>query len=81
LVRGLASCCELAEVYLRKPSKADAHKITAMHQNVHKVPGRKNCPTELKGQFQGQEKCATIALESIVDYNLWFWHASFGYPV
>jgi hypothetical protein len=40
----------------------------------------KNCPTALKGQFQGQEKCATIALESVVDYNLWFWHASFGYP-
>jgi hypothetical protein len=34
----------------------------------------------LKGQFQGQEKCATIALESVVDCNLWFLHASFGYP-
>ena len=33
-----------------------------------------------KGQFQGREKYATIALESVVDYNLWFWHASFGFP-
>ena len=76
---------------MRKPSKADARKITMMHRNVHKMPEMlgswdvtkahwKNCPTALKGQFQGQEKCATIALESVVDYNLWFWHASFGYP-
>ena len=40
----------------------------------------KNCPTALKGQFQGREKCATIALEAVVDYNLWFWHASFAFP-
>ncbi len=64
LVRGLVSCCELAEVYLKKPSKADAHKITMMHRNVHKMPGMlgsldvtkvhwKNCPTALKGQLKG----------------------------
>ncbi len=40
----------------------------------------KTCPTALKGQFQGREKHATIALESVVDYNLWFWYASFGFP-
>ena len=40
----------------------------------------KKCPTALKGQYQGREKYATIALESVVDYNLWFWHASFGFP-
>eukprot|EP00804_Cyclotella_cryptica_P025463 CCRYP_017203-RA/>CCRYP_017203-RA protein AED:0.21 eAED:0.25 QI:0/0/0/1/0/0/2/0/134 len=34
----------------------------------------KNCPTALKGQFQGQEKCATISLEAVSDQNLWFWH-------
>ena len=39
LVRGLVSCHELAEVYLRKPSKADARKTTMMHRNVHKMPG------------------------------------------
>ncbi len=62
-----------------------------MHQKVHMMPGMlgsldvtkvhwKNCPTALKGQFQGKEKYASIALESVVDYNLWFWHASFGFP-
>jgi len=40
----------------------------------------KNCLTALKGQFQGREKCATIALEAVVDHNLWFWHGSFGFP-
>lgn len=91
LVTGLVSCRALAEVYLRKPSKADAHKVTNLHRDVHKMPGMlgsldvtkvhwKNCPTALKGQFQGREKCATIALKSVVDYNLWFWHASFGFP-
>ena len=91
LVTGLVSCCALAEVYLQKPSKADAHKVTNMHRDVHKMPGMlgsldvtkvhwKNCPTALKGQFQGQEKCATIALEAVVDFNVWFWHASFGFP-
>ncbi len=40
----------------------------------------KNCPTALKGQFQGREKCATIALEAVIDHNLWFWHASFSFP-
>jgi len=39
-----------------------------------------NCPTALKGQFQGKEKYASLALESVVDYNLWFWDASFGFP-
>eukprot|EP00804_Cyclotella_cryptica_P014784 CCRYP_020124-RA/>CCRYP_020124-RA protein AED:0.11 eAED:0.16 QI:0/0/0/1/1/1/2/0/150 len=62
-----------------------------MHKNAHKMPGMlgsldvtkvhwKNCPTALKGQFQGREKHASIALEAIVDHNLWFWHASFGFP-
>ncbi len=80
LVTGLVSCRALAEVYLWKPSKADAHKVTDMHRDVHKMPGMlgslevtklhwKNCPTALKGQFQGQEKYATRALEPVVDYN------------
>ena len=91
LVVGLVTCPALAGVYLRKPSKSDAYKVTAMHQEVHKMPGMlgsldvtkihwKNCPAALKGQYQGREKIATIALECVVDYNLWFWHASFGFP-
>ena len=40
----------------------------------------KNCPTTLKEQFQGRKKCASMALEAVVDNSLWFWHTSFGFP-
>ena len=49
-----------------------------MHHQVHKILGklgslditkvyRKKCPTALKGQFQGKEKYASLALEAVVD--------------
>jgi hypothetical protein len=52
-----------------------------MHHQVHKISGMlgsldvikvywKNCPTALKGQFQ--RKNASLALEVVVDYNMWF---------
>ena len=41
--------------------------------------GWKNCPVAWQGQFQGKEKVPTIVLEAVADYNLWIWHASFGY--
>ena len=37
-ITGLVTCPALAGVYLRKPSKSDAYKVTAMHKNVHKMP-------------------------------------------
>ena len=66
LARGSVNCHALAEVYLRKPSNGDAPRVTSMHDHVHKMPGMlgsldvtkvywKNCPTALKGQFQGRE--------------------------
>ena len=39
----------------------------------------KRCPTARKGQFQGREKFPSIGLEAVVDNNLWFWHAAFGF--
>ena len=91
LARGLVNCHALAEVYLRKPSNGDAPRVTSMHDHVHKMPGMlglldvmkvywKNCPTALKGQFRGREKCASLALESVVDDNFWLWPGSFGFP-
>ena len=88
---GFSGCPALTEVYLRKPSKADARNITELHNRVHQMPGMlgsldvtkahwKNCPTTLKGHFQGPEKYPSIGLECVVDYNLWFWHVSFGFP-
>jgi hypothetical protein len=91
LVKGLVNSHALSEVYLRTPAKAVAHKITEWHNRVHKILEMlgsldvikmhwKNCPTALKGQFQGKEEYPSIALESVVDYNLWFRHALFGFP-
>ena len=31
------------------------------------------------GQFSGKSKKPTVVLEATADYNLWFWHAAFGY--
>ena len=62
-----------------------------MHEEVPKIPGmmgsldvtkvhRKICPMAWKGQSQGHEKIPTIGLEAVLDNNLWFWHAAFGFP-
>jgi hypothetical protein len=91
LTKGLVSCRPLTNQYLRRPTKSDARNIVAMHERVHKIPGMmgsldvtkvhwKRCPTAWKGQFQGREKVASIGLEAVVDNNLWFWHAAFGFP-
>ena len=76
--------------YLRLPTAADLKAITKLHKSVHKVDGMfgsldcchtswKNCPTAWQGSYKGKEKKATIVLEAICDYHLWFWHASYGY--
>jgi hypothetical protein len=44
-----------------------------------KVPW-KNYPATWKIQFQSQEKFAGISIEAVLDHNLWFWHAAFGFP-
>jgi len=91
LTKGLVNCCALADIYLGIPSRIDARKIVALHERVHKIPGMmgsldvtkahwKRCPTAWKGQFQNREKFPTIGLEAVVDNNLWFWHAAFGFP-
>ncbi len=38
----------------------------------------KNCPKVWKGSFKGKEKKATIVMEALSDYNLWFWHIANG---
>jgi predicted nucleic-acid-binding Zn-ribbon protein len=77
--------------YLRFPTKDDVRRILRLHKYSHNVSGMlgsldvshipwKNCPKQWHGQFRGKSKRSTVALEAIVDYNLYFWHASFGYP-
>jgi predicted nucleic-acid-binding Zn-ribbon protein len=77
--------------YLRFPSKDDVRRILKLHKYEHSVSGMlgsldvmqvpwKNCPKMLHGQFRGRSGISTVALEAISDYNLYFWHVSFGYP-
>jgi hypothetical protein len=80
LTKGLVTCPLLSGVYLRNASKADAHRVTGMHHHVHKMPGMLGSLDVTKVAWKNCPKYATIALESIVDYNLWFWHASFEFP-
>ena len=80
-----------AEEYLRTPTPSDLKSILVLHERKHAVQGMfgsldcmhifwKNCPKGYHGQYKGKEKKPSIVLEAACDYNLWFWHASFGYP-
>ena len=37
-LKGMLECRALTEEYLRKPSRADARRVTGMHHKVHKMP-------------------------------------------
>ena len=76
--------------YLRIPTTNDLKSICKLHKAVHGVDGMfgsldcthaiwKNCPTAWQGSYKGKEKTCTIVLEALCDYQLWFWHAAFGY--
>ena len=76
--------------YLRVPTKADLKAIAQLHKSVHQVDGMfgsldcthtywKNCPKAWHGTYKGKEKKPSIVLEAICDYQLFFWHASYGY--
>jgi hypothetical protein len=80
----------LRSMYFRQMTRSDAMNVSEMHWQQHGVRGMigcldcmhigwKNCPMAWQGQFQGKEKVPTIVLEAAADYNLWIWHASFGY--
>ena len=80
-----------SEEYLRTPTTSDLKSIVGLHESKHGIKGMfgsldcmhvfwKNCPKGYHGQFKGKEKKPSIVLEAACDYNLWFWHASFGYP-
>jgi hypothetical protein len=73
------------------PTPVDLKNITALHKRVHGVPGMvgsldcmqtrwKNCPIAWQQSFKGRSKgMSTIVLEAAADYNLWFWHAAYGF--
>jgi hypothetical protein len=39
LMKGLVNCPALADIYLQRPSRSNARKIVALHEQVHKIPG------------------------------------------
>jgi hypothetical protein len=77
--------------YLGLPSAVDLRNIVALHKRVHGVDGMigsldcmqtkwKNCPVAWQQSFKGRSKgMSTITLEAAADYNLWFWHAAYGF--
>jgi hypothetical protein len=79
--------------YLGLPTAADLRNIVSLvHKRVHGVDGIigsldcmqtkwKNCPVAWQQSFKGRSKgMSTITLEAAApDYNLWFWHAAYGF--
>ena len=82
LARGLVYSHDLAEIYLRQPSKADAPNVTDMHNRIHKMPAmlgsldvmkvyRRTDPLHSR-TVSRKGKYASIALEAVVDNNYGF---------
>ncbi|KAG7340963.1 plant transposon protein [Nitzschia inconspicua] len=64
--------------------------ILQLHRHVHQVDGLfgsldcshtiwKNCPKAWAGSYTGKPGSPSIILEAVVDYHMFFWHASYGY--
>jgi hypothetical protein len=76
--------------YLRLPTPEDLKNVNNLHKHVHGREGLfgsldcmhvywNKCPLAWQGSYKGSKGKPTVVLEAISDYNLWFWHASFGY--
>ena len=80
-----------SSTYLGLPTASDLRNILALHKRVHDADGMlgsldcmqtqwKNCPLAWQQSFKGRAKgMATVTLEAACDYNLWFWHAAYGF--
>ncbi|KAG7366472.1 plant transposon protein [Nitzschia inconspicua] len=79
-----------AQEYLRLPTSDDLRSILQLHRHVHQVDGLfgsldcshtiwKNCPKAWAGSYTGKPGSPSIILEAVVDYHMFFWHASYGY--
>jgi hypothetical protein len=91
LMQVLSTDACLKEKYFRVMTRADTKRVLALHEEKHGVPGMlgsvdcmhvawKNCPYEWQGSWMGKHDSPTIVVEAACDHNLWFWHASVGYP-
>lgn len=83
-----------ADEYLRVPTSNDMRNVTRLHEEKHGVAGIfgsldcmhvpwKNCPKAWQASYvsgnDGKKRTPSLVLEAIADYNMWLWHASFGY--
>jgi hypothetical protein len=61
-----------------------------LHKAAHSVDGMigsldcthtfwKNCPKVWQGSYKGEESKPSIVMESVAEYFLFLWHASYGY--
>jgi hypothetical protein len=75
---------------LRLPTATDLKNMVKLHKATHSVDGMigsldcthtfwKNCPKAWQGLYKGKELKPSIVMESIADYFLFLWHASYGY--
>lgn len=89
--RIISSDEELTSVFSRRMTRSDARRVSLMHEAQHGVQGMlgsldcmhvcwKNCPVAWQGSQMGKSGKPSIVLEAFADYNLWFWHHSFGWP-
>jgi hypothetical protein len=78
------------ERYFSFFTPTDAKRVEALHHEKHGIRGMLgsldcshfvwgNCPVAHHGQYQGKEGKPTIVVEALADYNLYAWHAVFGY--
>jgi hypothetical protein len=90
LAQDINSSEELQGIYMRNMTTSDVKRTSDLHFRKHGIRGMigsldcmhvfwKNCPVALQGQYSGKEGAPTIVLEAMCNYNLWFWHVSFGY--
>jgi Plant transposon protein len=87
----IISKSELKDVYRRRMTKADARRVSQLHEANFGVSGCvgcldcfhvywRLCPTSWKGQYEGKEGTPSLVLKAVADYNTWIWHAKFGFP-
>jgi hypothetical protein len=76
--------------FLKLSTATDLKSIVNLHKSFHSIDGMigsldcthifwKNCPKAWQGSYKGKESKPSIVMESIADYFLFLWHASYGY--
>ena len=83
LCKVVSSDESLVSVYARKMLRADARRVSMLHEEQHGIAGMlgsldcmhvtwKNCPVAWQGSQTGKSGKQSIVLEASADYNLWF---------